>query len=139
MKKILFHTETHYSPALNLGLLLLRFGAGITMAFAHGINKVPPSQNFIGYVAKIGFPMPDLFAWCAGLSELVAALFIAIGVLSRPSALSLVFTMGVAAFVAHGGDPFKKMEPSLIYMLIFLCLFFTGPGKYSIDALINKK
>ncbi len=139
MKKLLFHTDTNYSPALNFGLLVLRFGAGLTMAFAHGIGKIPLSDGFIGFVAKIGFPAPELFAWAAALSELIGGIFIAAGVLTRPAALSLVLTMGVAGFIAHSGDGWSKMEPSFVYLVMFLALFFTGAGRYSIDALVSKK
>jgi len=41
--------------------------------------------------------------------------------------------MAVAAFVVHAGDPFSKMEMSLLYLLLFITLFIFGPGKYAID------
>ena len=80
------------------------------MAFAHGIGKVPPSDGFIGFVGKLGFPAPDFFAWAAGLSELVGGIFIALGLMTRVSGFFLLQTMLVAVFLAHGDDPFGKME-----------------------------
>ena len=47
----------------NLSLLGLRVFAGLAMAFAHGLGKVPPSDRFIGAVENLGFPAPALFAW----------------------------------------------------------------------------
>ena len=139
MKTLLFHTETHYSPSLNLGLLILRLGAGLFMAFSHGIGKIPVDPNFVGFIAKIGFPAAAAFAWTAALSELVGGILITLGLLTRLSALFLTLTMATAAFIAHGSDTFAKKELSLIYLIIYLSIFFTGAGKYSTDSLINKK
>ena len=139
MKKVLFNTETHYSKSLNLGLLFLRLGAGLIMAFAHGMGKIPPSDGFIGFVGSLGFPAAVVFAWFAGLTEFIGALFVSLGLATRLSSLMLAGTMFVAAFMAHGADPFAKQEKAIIYLIVCLAIFFTGPGKYSVDALIDKK
>jgi putative oxidoreductase len=139
MKKLLFNTETHYSKSLNLGLLSLRLGAGLIMAFGHGLGKLPPSEGFIGFVGSIGFPSAILFAWLAALSEFVGGLFVSLGLATRVSSLFLALTMAGAAFGAHGADPFAKQEKAILYLIMFLTMFFTGPGKYSVDALIDKK
>jgi putative oxidoreductase len=47
--------------------------------------------------------------------------------------------MLVAAFIAHGSDPFGKKELALLYLVIFIFLLFTGSGKYSVDYLISQK
>jgi len=41
--------------------------------------------------------------------------------------------------VAHAGDPFAKKELGLFYMINFVVLFFTGPGKYSLDKKLSRK
>lgn len=139
MKRLLFHCESYQSVALNAGLLFFRLALGLTMAFAHGLGKIPPQAGFVGFLAKIGFPAAELFAWCAGLSELVGGLFLAIGLATRFSSASLAFTMGIAAFMAHAQDPWKAKELAIIYLFSFILLFITGPGKYSIDSMISKK
>ena len=139
MKKILFNTETHYSKSLNLGLLFLRLGIGLIMAFAHGMGKIPPAEGFIGFVGTLGFPVPIAFAWLAALSEFIGALFISLGLATRLSSLTVAGTMFVAAFMAHGADPFAKQEKAILYLIVCIAIFFTGPGKYSVDALIDKK
>ena len=135
----MFHCESYHSTALNAGLLFLRVALGLTMAFAHGLGKVPPKAGFVGYLAKIGFPAQELFAWCAGLSELVGGLFLAVGLATRFSSASLAFTMGVAAFMAHASDPWKAKELAIVYMFGYVFLFISGPGKFSVDAMISKK
>jgi putative oxidoreductase len=41
--------------------------------------------------------------------------------------------MLVAFIIAHDGDPFSKKEKSLMYLIAFIAIYFTGPGKYSVD------
>jgi putative oxidoreductase len=123
----------------DFGLLLFRFFVGATMAFSHGLGKVPPSEQLIQGVTGIGFPLPVVFAWAAALSEFVGGLLIAAGLFTRLSAVFLGFTMGVAAFVVHGADPFNVKEMALLYFASAVLLFFTGAGQYSADRLLRKK
>jgi putative oxidoreductase len=46
--------------------------------------------------------------------------------------------MMVAAFMAHGADPFAKKELALLYLLIYVTILVTGSGKYSLDHYLNK-
>jgi putative oxidoreductase len=138
-KRYLFHSEAYSSHALNVGLLLFRASLGLIMAFSHGLGKIPVKPGFVGFVAKIGFPMPELFAWGAGLSELVGGFLVAIGLVTRLSSLSLAITMATAGFLAHANDGWAKQEFPVVYMICFLFIFFAGPGKYSVDSLISNK
>ena len=92
----------------NIGLLILRAFTGLSLAFAHGIGKIPPSERFIEGVSKLGFPLPALFAWAAGSSELLGGVFLAAGFMTRPAAFFVAFTMGVAAFIRHASDPYSN-------------------------------
>jgi putative oxidoreductase len=40
--------------------------------------------------------------------------------------------MLVAFVIVHDGDPFSQKEKSLMYLIAFITLYFTGPGKYSL-------
>lgn len=122
-----------------LGVLVLRLFAGLTLAFAHGLGKLPPHEQFVGFITSLGLPAPSLMAWAAGLAEFLGGLLVAIGLLTRPAALSVIVTMVVAAFMAHGSDPFQKKEMALLYLVIYLAIFLMGPGKLSLDHGISKK
>ena len=50
--------------------------------------------------------------------------------------LPMIAAMGVAFFDVHDAM-MPEGELALIYMIVFLILFFTGPGRYSIDYLID--
>ncbi len=41
--------------------------------------------------------------------------------------------------IAHGDDGFKKMELALGYLAMFVALLATGPGRFSLDAVIACK
>ena len=120
----------------DLGLLSTRVFFGLSMALAHGINKLPASEKWIQKVESLGFMCPELFAWSAGLAEFVGGILIALGLCTRGAALSLLCTMLVAVFIAHGGDPYSKMESGLCYGMVSLLLVTLGPGRYSVDRLI---
>jgi putative oxidoreductase len=87
------------------------------------------------------------------LAEFGAALCVIFGFATRFAAAMVVFTMGVAAFVVHGNDPWTmtegarlfmskesqswaSKEPALLFLIPFLALIFTGAGSISIDGLI---
>ena len=137
MKKWLCKTSPESSWLNELSLTLLRVCAGLLMAFLHGIGKVPPSEKFIGGVTALGFPVPELFAWAAGLTELVGGILLAIGFLTRPTALLFSFTMLVAAFGRHLHDPWDAKELSLIYLVIGLVFVTKGSGRISVDHFIK--
>ncbi len=118
------------------GLLVLRLGAGLFMAFGHGLGKMPPSEGLIGGVEKLGFPLPAFFAWMAGLSEFLGGLLIAAGLFTRPAAFFWICTMGTAAFLRHGADPFGTKEKALLYLVVGICLFLAGGGKYSLSKVL---
>ena len=123
----------------DIGLLCTRLFFGLSMAFAHGVNKIPPSDKWVQKVADLGFFMPEFFAWSAGLSELLGGILIALGLCTRGSSLFLLITMLVAAFIAHDGDPYRKMELGLSYGVVSLMFMTLGAGRYSIDRLISDR
>ena len=139
MKNFFFKVTREASLPLELSLLLPRLFVGLTMAFSHGLGKVPPPEQLISGVEAMGFPAPVVFAWAAGLAEFLGGLFIALGFMTRPAAMFLGFTMLVAALKVHGADPFSSKEMSLLYFFFTLIFIIRGSGKLSVDALINKK
>ena len=128
----------------DIGLLILRVGAGGLMAYAHGLSKVYSDgsigipDKLVGGVRSMGFPAPTAFAWMAALTEFVGGILLALGLFTRPVAAALTFNMAVAAFVAHGKDPLSVKEMALLYMLMFQLFIFTGAGRYGIDRFLRK-
>jgi uncharacterized membrane protein YphA (DoxX/SURF4 family) len=50
-----------------------------------------------------------------------------------------MFTMAVAAYGAHSGDPIDEKELSMVYMVLFAYTMYAGPGKISFDYWLFKR
>lgn len=121
---------------VSLGLLLLRLGVGGGMAFGHGWGKL---MSWPTLSAKFPDPLgvgPSASLSLAIFAELFCSLAIMLGFATRLSVIPLIVTMLVAAFVIHGADPWQKKELAVLYLFPFLTLVFTGPGRFSLDALV---
>lgn len=116
----------------------LRVFVGLSMAFAHGLGKIPPSAGFISGIRDMRFPLPEVFAWLATGAEFLGGLFLALGLLTRPSAFLVATTMAVAAFLRHGPDPYTKKELALLYLVISLVFMFRGAGRWSLDRFLSR-
>ena len=117
---------------LNLGLLILRFGFSIAL-MTHGYGKFLKviNGNF-KFSDPIGIGVaPSLIL--ASFGEFIAPIFIIIGWKTRLFSIFPALTMLVAFTIAHDGDPFSRKEKSLMYLIAFIAIYFTGPGKYSLD------
>jgi putative oxidoreductase len=70
--------------------------------------------------------------------EVLCALFIVLGLFTRLAVIPLIILMLVVVFGAHAGKPMAESEMSLMYLAAFVTLLFCGPGRISIDGMINK-
>lgn len=133
---------TDFIPSL--GLLLFRIVFGGFMLVGHGWGKL---MSFSEKAASFPDPLgigPELSMVSAIFCEVVCSALVVLGLATRFAILPLVFTMVVAAFVVHGGDPLfmgngAAKEPALIYLIAFALLFFTGPGCFSVDTVFFHK
>jgi putative oxidoreductase len=123
----------------DLGLLALRIASGGFMLYGHGWDKfmnfstkAPDFPSVMGLGGKFSLAL-------ATGAEFFAAALVLLGICTRWATLPLIATMGVAGFIIHGSDPWQKKELALIYLVMFIALFFTGGGKYSLDRLWCKK
>lgn len=66
-------------------------------------------------------------------AEAGCALLLILGLFSRLATIPLAFTMVVALFIVHANDPWKVKELAALFLAIYVGLFFTGPGAFSID------
>jgi len=133
-----------HGKASSLGLLILWLGMGGFM-MTHGWGKVQKLLNgeFEGFPDPMGIGSTPSLVGAVG-AEFVCALAVALGFLTRFTAIPVVFTMCVAAFVVHADDPLlmgagKSKEPALLYAIPFLALVFTGGGRFSVDAWLKSR
>jgi putative oxidoreductase len=123
-----------------LGDLLLRLVAGLSMALAHGIGKIPPGEGFIGMVDGLGFPAPTAFAWMAGISEVVGGALIALGLATRLGGLMMIGVMAVAVYHhTTAGDPYTTVEKAVMYLAIGAYYLLAGADRLSVDGMFLRK
>jgi putative oxidoreductase len=119
------------------GLLALRLFFGLTMLLHHGLDKV---NNFSTYATK--FPDPIGLGVKPGLAlvafaETAGALLLALGLLTRFAALTLVIDMGVAFFLVH--KSLQGGELAFIYLGAYFALLLAGGGRFSLDMVFFGK
>lgn len=117
---------------INFGLLLFRLGVSVGL-MTHGYGKfIKVIQGNFEFGDPIGIG-PTFSLILAAIGEFIAPIFIILGWKTRLATLFPIMTMLVAFVIAHDGDPFTRKEKAFVYLIAFLSLYFTGPGKYSLD------
>ena len=120
---------------VNIGLLILRIWLGAGLFIKHGLEKI---LHFPSMAAH--FPDPIHVGAKTGLvfaliSDALCSVLVAAGLFTRLAALLIVINLGVVfGFLNHGNLMDNNGELVYLYLGGFLVLFFTGAGRFSIDA-----
>ena len=122
---------------ISLLILALRVFFGI-LFFSHGLDKM---MNF----NELSYTYPSVFGFGSYMTlmlsifcEFACSIFLIAGLLVRITVIPMIAAMAVAFFDVHDGM-FPEGELSLIYLVLFVILYITGPGRYSFDYLIDMK
>src|SRR5713226_2567407 len=131
---------------LSAALLIARLVVGLSIS-AHGAQKLfgwfggYGLAGTGGFFEQLGFRPGRLFAALASVTELGAGLLIALGFLGPVGPALLLSVMIVAAVTVHWGKGFfatsNGIELPLLFATVGVALAFTGPGAYSLDALLG--
>ena len=118
-------------------ILLIRLFFGV-MFFIHGVDKM---MNF----SELSEVYPDVLGFGSYMTlmvtifcEFCCSLFLMAGLLVRIMVLPMIAAMAVAFFDVHDAL-LPQGELALIYLVMFILLYLVGPGKYSLDYLIDSK
>ena len=118
-------------------ILCLRVFFGV-LFFTHGIDKIANfnelSQTFPNVLGFGSYMSLMVSIFC----EFCCSLFLITGLMIRIIVLPMIVSMAVAFFDVHDAM-FPQGELALIYMVVFVILYITGPGRFSIDFLIDRK
>ena len=118
-------------------ILVLRIFFGV-MFFIHGVDKMMNfSELSMTYPSVLGFGsymtlMVTIFC------EFCCSLFLIAGLLVRIMLLPMIVAMAVAFFDIHDAL-LPEGELALIYLIVFIILYFVGPGRFSLDYVIDMK
>jgi putative oxidoreductase len=134
----------------NIGLdtFPLRLGAGVIFT-AHGAQKLfgwyggYGLEGTAGWMVSIGLEPGMLMAAMAGSAEFFGGLLLVTGLLVRPAALILAFTMLVAIVTVHLKNGLfmsnNGYEFGLALLAISVALVFRGAGSLSADRLLQRQ
>ena len=128
--------------------LALRIPVGITF-IAHGAQKLFGVFGGYGlegtgqFMASLGLEPGYTLAFLAGSAEFFGGIAILFGLLTRPAAAVLAFTMLMAIFSVHIGNGLfmanNGYEYALALLAVSVSLVFSGAGRLSIDSMISAR
>lgn len=127
-----------YSTAMSMLILGLRLLFGGLMMW-HGIMKI---VNFDALA--LTFPDPMALGHKTSLvlaifAEAFCSLAVVAGAFYRLALIPLIFTMAIALFVVHNGQAFIYKELAFIYLVVYVMIYMTGAGGYSLDDVIAQR
>ena len=133
-----FMFPNHFrGTGISLLILAFRIFLGV-MIFNHGLSKL---YNF----EQLSFTFPDVFGLGSYTSlmlvifiEFCCSLFLMFGLLVRITVIPLMISLAVAFFDVHNAQ-LPEGELSLVYLVLVVLLYFMGPGRYSLDYLIDRR
>lgn len=129
----------------DIGLLIVRLTVGCAFALIYGLPKIeggPELWALIGAsMNNIGINFaPEFWGFMASISEFGGGILLILGLFLRPAMILMGITMIMAA-IQHLSmkDQWYNVIIPVVYLSVFILLFFTGAGKYSLDRLIFGK
>lgn len=120
--------------------LVARLAVGTCMV-AHGYGKALELKGFIHSVEAHGIPFPEVLGPAAAFSELFGGALLLFGLFTRPAALFVAVTMGVAVFHVHWDRGYWSRDGGFEYpltlMLVAVSILLSGPGPVSLDQAVR--
>ena len=127
-------------------ILLVRVSIGLFFAIS-GANKlfvVGGTKPVYDTLVKAKIPFPRQTAYFVSSVEFVGGSLVTVGLLSSPACVVLMIDMIVAILteslstLPKGLSPLSWLDdflylPEVLYVLFFIWLICSGPGKFSVD------
>ena len=127
-------------------ILLVRVSLGLFFAVS-GANKLfvaGGTKPVYETLVKAKVPFPHQIAYFVSGVEFGGGSLVAVGLLSSPACVALLIDMIVAVLtsavytVPKGLSPLNWIDdflylPEVLYVLLFIWLICSGPGKFSVD------
>ena len=127
-------------------ILLVRVSLGLFFAIS-GANKsfvAGSRQTMYETLVAAKVPFPHMMAYFVSGVEFVCGSLVTVGFLSSPACVALLIDMIVATLTSalstlpEGLSPLSWLDdllylPEVLYVLFFIWLICSGPGKFSVD------
>jgi putative oxidoreductase len=114
-------------------VLILRVGISCLM-LTHGYAKL---TNFLSGDHSFADPIgigEELSYFLTICAEFGCSILLILGLFTRAALLPLIFTMLVVILIVHAPDSFDKKEHGLSFLIPYIALLLTGPGRFSVDS-----
>jgi putative oxidoreductase len=145
-KRLIQFTLMGSSDLEQYAILLVRVSIGLFFAIS-GANKLfvaGGTKPVYETLVKVKVPFPHQMAYFVSGVEFVAGSLVTVGFLSSPASAALLIDMIVATVtsavftVPKGLSPLNWLDdflylPEVLYVLFFIWLICSGPGKFSVD------
>jgi putative oxidoreductase len=134
----------------DIGLLIIRVGIGLIMMGFHGYGKITGGTEMWsmvgGSMKNLGLDFaPVMWGFLAAFAEFVCSILLVLGVLFRPAALILAFTMFVAV-INHLNLPadnpasgWQGASHAMELLCVYVGLFFAGSGRYAFSLIKRRE
>lgn len=128
----------------HVGLLLLRLGIGAIFV-VHGVSKFAGGTEALTQVGSVVSNLGiggghAFFGFLAATFETLGGLFLMLGLFTRFAAIAITLVL-LGAFLLHASndDPLPVWLHPLKAFTVMVAIFFTGPGRYSLDAWLTDR
>lgn len=165
VKDIYEKTTYLFEKFEDIPLLFLRVILAYTF-YSPAVTKFSAIDQTAGFFEYLGIPLPLLNAYLAAGTELVGAVLLTLGLLTRLISVPLLIIMIVAITTVHGANGFNVILPGsewsnpyingeavegtvvvlqngyemvMYYMAMLMVLVTKGAGRLSLDHLFFKK
>ena len=135
MKKLL--SIKYSAAAFNFSMFIIRLCFGLILLINHGLPKLmkfatlqTDFYNFLGMGPKFSLILL-LFA------EIFCSLFVVLGLFTRLAVIPIIIAMLVVVYGANAAKPLMESELAILFLTASVVLLFCGPGRISVDAMIN--
>ncbi len=137
--------DKYYGGTYRLKDLSLLF---IRLILAYGflnpaLMKVKDISSIAEWFESIHIPLPLLSAYLVAGTEILGVILLTLGLFSRIISIPLIITLIVAIATVHWSNGFEAgengFEIPLYYIIMLIALIAFGPGKFSVDYLLERR
>jgi putative oxidoreductase len=111
--------------------------------YTPAMMKVRNLEGVAQWFAGMHYPFPMVSAVLAMSTEVLGVILVTLGLATRIIAIPMMFILVVAIFTTHISNGFAAgnngYEIPVYYLLMLFSLVVYGPGKFSLDYLLNRR
>jgi putative oxidoreductase len=121
-------------------LLLIRIvvGSFLVWGVMDNVLHTERMQEFVGFLAKFGFPAPELLAPLSAWVQLVVGVCFVLGLITRWAGVLCMINFIVAVAMVDRFGGIRGSFSSVCLISIGLYLATHGAGRYSLDARVAR-